>query len=271
LTFARRSLPQERPVPSLTHIDTACTLLEIGGWRLVTDPVFDPPGRRYWFGWGSSSRKLEAPALTAGAVGEVDAVLLSHHQHGDNLDRAGRAFAEAAPVVISTRTGARQFARGVGLASGETYTLRAPGRDDLVVTAMPARHRPAWVPGFISGPAIGFHVSSPELPGPLQITGDTTLTDALRASVIGRGVDTLVVHVGAVKFPYLSGPARFTFNAAEALELAQLADARRVIAVHTSGWTHFREGPAALRAAFEAAGLGDRLVIPTPGEPIDLS
>lgn len=233
--------------------------------------MFDPPGRRYWFGWGSSSRKLAAPALTAAEVGEVDAVLLSHHQHGDNLDRAGRAFAEAAPVVLTTKAGARQFTRGVGLAAGDVHTLTREGRADLVVTAMPARHRPAWIPGLIAGPAIGFRLTSAELPGPLQISGDTTLIDALRASVSGRGVDTLVVHVGAVKFPYLSGPARYTFNAAEALELAQLADARRVIAVHTSGWTHFREGPDKLRAAFEAAGLADRLVIPTPGEPIDLS
>lgn len=26
-----------------------------GGWRLFTDPTFDPPGRRYAFGWGTSS------------------------------------------------------------------------------------------------------------------------------------------------------------------------------------------------------------------------
>lgn len=258
-------------MPRLTHIDTACTLIEIGGWRLVTDPVFDPPGQRYWFGWGSSSRKLAAPAMSAAEAGAVDAVLLSHHQHGDNIDRAGRAFAAAAPIVLSTRAGARQFERGVGLAAGDSHTLRAEGRADLVVTAMPARHRPAWIPPFIAGPAIGFRVVSPDLPGPLQISGDTTLIDPLRASVIGRGVDTLVVHVGAVRFPYLSGPARYTFDADEALELARLADARRVIAVHTGGWTHFREGPAELRVAFEAAGLGERLVIPVPGEPIDLA
>lgn len=83
---------------TLTHIDTACTLLEIGGWRLVTDPAFDPPGRRYWFGWGSSSRKTGTPAVRPDEVGAVDAVLLSHEQHGDNLDTAGRAFATSAPL-----------------------------------------------------------------------------------------------------------------------------------------------------------------------------
>ena len=27
-------------------------LIEVGGWRLLTDPTFDPPGRQYTFGWG---------------------------------------------------------------------------------------------------------------------------------------------------------------------------------------------------------------------------
>ena len=256
---------------SLTHIDTACALLEFGGWRLLTDPVFDPPGGRYWFGWGTSSRKLAHPAIEAGAIGPIDAVLLSHHQHGDNLDRAGRTVAEAVPLVLSTRAGASQFARGVGLRVGETHRLSAPDRADLLVTASPARHRPAWIPAFAAGPTIGFRLESEALVrGPVYITGDTTLTDAVRDAVRGHGIDVLVVHVGAVRFPRITGPARYTMDAREAAELATLADARLVVAVHTSGWTHFREGPDELRAAFVAAGLGERLVVPVPGTPIDL-
>jgi hypothetical protein len=36
--------------------------------------------------------KLAGPALSSDEVGAVDAVLLSHNQHFDNFDRAGRAF-----------------------------------------------------------------------------------------------------------------------------------------------------------------------------------
>jgi L-ascorbate metabolism protein UlaG (beta-lactamase superfamily) len=60
----------------------------VDGWRLLTDPTFDPPGRRYTFGWGSSSRKLTGPAVAATDLGPIDAVLLSHDHHGDNLDAA---------------------------------------------------------------------------------------------------------------------------------------------------------------------------------------
>jgi L-ascorbate metabolism protein UlaG (beta-lactamase superfamily) len=42
----------------LTHIGGPTVLLEVEGWRLLTDPTFDSPGCRYGFGWGSSSHKL---------------------------------------------------------------------------------------------------------------------------------------------------------------------------------------------------------------------
>lgn len=48
----------------ITHIGGPTTLIEAGGWRLLTDPTFDPPGNRYAFGWGTSSRKTAGPALS---------------------------------------------------------------------------------------------------------------------------------------------------------------------------------------------------------------
>ena len=36
----------------LTHIGGPTVLIEVGGWRILTDPTFDPPGRTYKFGWG---------------------------------------------------------------------------------------------------------------------------------------------------------------------------------------------------------------------------
>jgi L-ascorbate metabolism protein UlaG (beta-lactamase superfamily) len=47
----------------LTHIGGPTVLIELDGWRLLTDPTFDAPGRRYAFGWGSS-RKLAGPAVS---------------------------------------------------------------------------------------------------------------------------------------------------------------------------------------------------------------
>lgn len=89
----------------VTSIGGPTLLIELDGWRLLTDPTFDAPGRRYAFGWGSSSRKLTGPAIPAAEIGPIDAVLLSHDHHGDNLDTAGRALLPAAGAVLTTVAG----------------------------------------------------------------------------------------------------------------------------------------------------------------------
>ena len=62
----------------LTHIGGPTLLIEVGGWRLLTDPTFDDSGRRYNFGWGAMSRKLAGPAIPAAEIGAIAAVLLTH-------------------------------------------------------------------------------------------------------------------------------------------------------------------------------------------------
>ncbi|WP_217919413.1 MBL fold metallo-hydrolase [Actinomadura sp. BRA 177] len=72
---------------NVRYLGGPTAILEIGGARLVLDPTFDAPGD-----YPIGSRKL---TKTAGAVlgpdetGPVDAVLLSHDQHPDNLDKGG--------------------------------------------------------------------------------------------------------------------------------------------------------------------------------------
>jgi len=94
----------------LTHIGGPTVLIEVAGWRLLTDPTFDPPGRKYTFGWGTSSRKTVGPALQPDELGRIDAVLLSHDHHGDNLDDAGRALLGEVDVIVTTVPGARRLA-----------------------------------------------------------------------------------------------------------------------------------------------------------------
>ena len=104
----------------VTHIGGPTMLIEVGGWRLLTDPTFDDPGRKYSFGWGTSSRKVAGPAIAAGELGPIDAILLTHDHHADNLDDAGRALLPAADIVVTTVAGAaatgrqRPRARAVG-------------------------------------------------------------------------------------------------------------------------------------------------------------
>ena len=116
------------PRVRITHIGGPTALIEIGGWRLLTDPTFDAPGRRYSFGWGTFSRKLAGPAIAAAELGPLDAILLTHDHHDDNLDAAGRALLPSAGVVVTTASGAQRLGGGArGLEPWETTRLEAPG------------------------------------------------------------------------------------------------------------------------------------------------
>jgi L-ascorbate metabolism protein UlaG (beta-lactamase superfamily) len=46
------------------------------------------------------SRKLAGPAIAATDLPPIDAVLLSHDHHRDNLDPAGRALLPSAGVIV---------------------------------------------------------------------------------------------------------------------------------------------------------------------------
>src|SRR6478672_128131 len=85
----------------ITYIGGPTALIEIGPLRLLTDPTFDPAGTEYPTP-AYTLVKSQPPAVPAEAVGRIDAVLLSHDHHFDNLDHAGRAVLAGAGRVLTT-------------------------------------------------------------------------------------------------------------------------------------------------------------------------
>ncbi|GLY03705.1 MBL fold metallo-hydrolase [Actinoplanes sp. NBRC 101535] len=135
---------------TVTHVGGPTTIIEIGGVRLLTDPTFDAPGRRYPFGLGTSSVKTAGPAVPASALGRIDAVLLTHHQHGDNLDAAGRALLPGVPRILTTTAGAARLAESPGLALSPAHS---PGRTSAHSPDAGPRLPPAPASSSGCGPA----------------------------------------------------------------------------------------------------------------------
>jgi L-ascorbate metabolism protein UlaG (beta-lactamase superfamily) len=237
----------------LTHIGGPTVLIEVGGWRLLTDPTFDAPGRTYKFGWGSGSTKLTGPAMPASEIGPIDAVLLSHDHHGDNLDVAGRALLPSAAVVVTTVSGAQRLGGAArGLDPWQVTSLEAPGRPSIEITATPCRHGPGHV-HFIIGDVIGFALRwANQKHGVLWISGDTVLYDGVRGVAEKVQVDTALLHLGGVQFA-VTGPVRYSMTARDAVELCSVIRPRTAIPIHYEGWKHFREGRAAIEAEFARA------------------
>ncbi|HEY2164977.1 MAG TPA: MBL fold metallo-hydrolase, partial [Gemmatimonadaceae bacterium] len=120
-------------------------------------------------------RKGVAPAVATESLGEIDAVLLSHDHHFDNLDRTGRSLLSLARLVLVPPAGAERLGAGAtGLAPWENVTLDAPTDRRVRITATPARHGPA---GGDRGPVIGFLISDASSndarPASIYVSGDT--------------------------------------------------------------------------------------------------
>lgn len=238
---------------SVTHIGGPTVLIEVGGWRLLTDPTFDPPGRSYRFGWGTGSRKLTGPAVAAPDLGPIDAVLLSHDHHEDNLDPAGRALLPSAGTVVTTPAGAKRLGgEARGLEPWATTRMEAPGRPAIEITATPCRHGPPLSRPIV-GDVIGFALRwDGQEHGVVWISGDTVLYDRLREVPERLRVGTVLLHLGGVRFP-ISGPVRYTMTASQAVELCRLVRPHSLIPVHYEGWKHFREGRAAIERELAGA------------------
>jgi L-ascorbate metabolism protein UlaG (beta-lactamase superfamily) len=250
--------------PRLTYIGGPTALLEWGGLRLLTDPTFDPAGRAYE-NPVYTLRKTLGPAVEPDALGRLDAVLLSHDHHFDNLDAAGRALLARVPRVLTTAVGASRLGgTAVGLAPWASFELTPHDGQVLRVTATPARHGPAHLD---RGPVLGFVVESPE--GAVYISGDTVWYEGVAEVARRFPARAIVLFMGAARVAEV-GPWPLTFDAEGGVEAARAFDRAIVVPLHFEGWQHFSETRQDIEAAFRYSGLGSRLRWPDPGLPMDL-
>jgi L-ascorbate metabolism protein UlaG (beta-lactamase superfamily) len=246
---------------TLTLIGGPTVLIELDGVRLLTDPTFDPPGA---YQGGVLLMKTAGPALTAEQVGPVDAVLLSHDQHADNLDHGGRAFLERAKTTFTTDVGATRLAgNSKGLKPFETATIEGASGARLFITAAPARHGP---PGIepMSGDVIGFLIGRREPGDAIYVTGDTVWCDGT-AEVAKRYRPKLVIAFAGSAEP--RGRFHMTMDANDVIEAAHAFPAATVVGVHNHGWAHFAESAEDLAAAFSTLRIAERLAKLEAGKP----
>ena len=244
----------------ITLIGGPTALIEVGGFRLLTDPTFDPPGE-YKLAH-VTLKKTSHPALTAEQIGRVDAVLLSHDQHADNFDHAGRAYAMQAPRLLTTVVGAKRLG-GVaeGLAPGESRELTNPA-GTLTITATPARHGPAGIEP-LAGDVIGF-VLSWAGGRPIYITGDTVWYDGVAEVARRFQAGLVLLFAGAAK---TRGAFHLTMDANDALDTAHAFPDATIVPLHYEGWAHFSQSGDDLVQSFKALGIGARLRLLEPGVP----
>lgn len=229
-------------------------LIEIGSFRLLTDPTFDAPG--CYEARGIKLQKSLGPAIDIDEIDPIDAVLLSHDQHFDNLDRLGRTLLGRAKRTFTTKAGAERLgAIATGLAPWQTVRLEAPDGEMIHVTATPARHGPAGIEP-VTGDVVGFLIGI-EAPGDaVYVSGDTVWYDGV-AEVARRYQPKLAILFAGAAKP--RGAFHVTMDNNDAIEAAGAFGEATIVAIHNSGWRHFTESQDDLAHAFGVVGAGQRL------------
>jgi L-ascorbate metabolism protein UlaG (beta-lactamase superfamily) len=248
----------------ITLIGGPTALIDFAGGRFLTDPTFDEPGD--YLG-GVTLRKSRGAAVPVSEIGSVDAVLLSHDQHADNLDHSGRALLSQVPKTLTTPAGAARLGRGSqGLDPWQTFEMPTNTGSRILITATPARHGP---PGIekIAGDVTGFLLEEPESGGGIYITGDTVFFDGV-AEVARRFKPFLILaFAGAAR---TRGPFNLTMSADDLLNLAAAFPDAAIVPLHTEGWEHFTQTADDLLQAFRFFSLSDRLKVILPGQTIEI-
>jgi L-ascorbate metabolism protein UlaG (beta-lactamase superfamily) len=243
----------------ITLIGGPTALIEVDGFRLLTDPTFDAPGS-YQLP-NVKLEKLSGPALGPEAIGEVDAVLLSHDQHADNLDHSGKAFLAKASRVLTTVAGAKRLgSHAEGLLPWATTELIGSNGHSLTVTATPARHGPAGIEP-LSGDVIGFVLTSNNS-RPIYISGDTVWFDGVAEVARRFSAGVVLPFAGAA---LTRGPFHLTMDTNDTIETARAFPDAVIVPLHTDGWAHFRQSGNDLRVSFDTLGFGARLKLLEPG------
>jgi L-ascorbate metabolism protein UlaG (beta-lactamase superfamily) len=236
------------------------TVVDVAGLRIVMDPTFDPPGPHGYL------TKTAGPVLEAAALGTVDGVLVSHDNHPDNLDDAGRALALSVPRVLTNPGAAQRLGPPAqGLAPWRTTEL-----DGLRVQAVPAVHGPADGvrddSGHVNCEVTGFVLSGPGLPT-IYLSGDNASLAAVKAVADNAGpVDVAVLFIGAARVPAKERGRPLTLTSERAAAAAEVLGARVVVPAHLDSWAHFSEGIDDVVTAFDEAGIGGVLDVRPHGE-----
>ena len=242
---------------TVTWVGGPTAILEYAELRILTDPTFDAPGE--YDSDGDLLVKTAGPGVALDELGTIDLVLLSHHEHEDNLDVTGAELIRTLPTLSTAKAGADLGKPVVGLDCWESHRV-----GNITVTAAPALHGPPGIEPII-GPVIGFVLEAPDAPT-VYVSGDNASLDLVR-QIAERfpSIDVAVLFAGAARVPSID--AALTLTSKDAAEAADILGAPIVVGLHTEDWKHFSESRADLEAAF--AGT-DRLVATPRGVAVTL-
>ncbi len=235
----------------ITLIRHATLLIEVGGQRLLVDPMLDPSGARPPVERTANPVRnptVELPLPAEEVVRGVDAVVVTH-RHRDHLDEtAERLLPRDVPVLCQPEDEEALLALGLD-ARPVADALEWRG---VRVARTPGRHGTGAIAAAL-GPVSGFVLDD------LYVAGDTVWYDGVEEAIATHRPRVAVVNAGSASFR--EGDA-ITMTPADVAEVA--ARVPVVVAVHLEAINHCHGTRAELRGAVPGA------LVPEDGETLAL-
>ncbi|KAK8101873.1 hypothetical protein PG999_012247 [Apiospora kogelbergensis] len=231
------------------------------------NPYLSPAETSFPVGPGVVLTSHYQPSHTLDSLPPVDAVLLSHEDHADNLDPVGRRLLDGRRV-LTTEDGAQKLAPRpgvVGLKHWESVPLTIGGRR-FEVTATPCQHLPGGeCNGFIlTAPEFGATTSDEGVarPNAIYFSGDTVYLEELARMRERFHISIALLNIGAAAVvpPGGGDPFLITMDGRQAARLFREIEADVLVPMHFESWDHFTEGRDGLEAAFKSEGVLDKVV-----------
>lgn len=258
---------------SISYIGVATTILNINGVRFITDPAFDA-AQVYDMGFAKLEKTMN-PTIKIEELPPIDAVLLSHEDHPDNLDATGRTLLPGRHV-FTTMDGAKNLKANpgvVGLAPWDKTVIELQDQK-FTITATPCEH-------LEGGEVIGFVLECDALgkgsngkPNAVYFSGDTIYLPELKKLGEQWNIKAALCCVGVAMGPPHGShtePYKITMDGKDLGQLAKEINAEKVIPVHFEAWTHFAQGEDALRKDLSDANIMDKVVwLSKDGKPVTI-
>ncbi|CAG9948861.1 unnamed protein product [Clonostachys rosea f. rosea IK726] len=249
---------------TITHIGTATAILEIDGITFLTDPFFSPAGSSWPLPHGGELKVSDDPALKLNQLPHIDAVLLSHENHPDNLDELGRQLLDGRRV-FTTPDGANNLAPRpsvIGLKDWEE-TIVTIGGKTFEIIATPCVH----VPGH---ECVGFIIHTGDFgttdgrKNAIYFSGDTIYVEELAKMTDKFHIAVAIMNLGKAMMPGL----QITMDGEQAAHLFRDIQADLLVPMHYESWGHFTQNEKELSEEFRKEGILDNIRWLKPGSPV---
>jgi len=244
----------------LRLIRHATLLVEIGGRRVLIDPMLDPAGARPAVANTPNDRRnplCELPEPPEVLVRRLDAVLVTH-LHADHLDEtAVDLLPKDVPLVCQPPD--------VGVLRDRGFADVRPVEDELelggiAIARTGGRHGTGEIAELLA-PVSGFVLRAPGEPS-LYVAGDTVWCDEVAAALDAHRPDVVVVNAGGARF---TEGDPITMTAEDIAAVAAHAPGAQVVAVHLEAINHCLQTRADLHQRLHVDGLERRVTVPEDG------